>query len=158
MVHRCHYLCPYQYHCFRSSFWFLLTDHFCPRVEFALTEWLSSFTGWSVRYSVILWESKVTPEERFRTVLSSVLPAKVKETDRQTPDEETPENTLDLVSLWAEWGVCTFEEKYPGKIGFLASQCKTTFRNHHPWPETHGRHNSCAVVSPSKGQTMSHMQ
>lgn len=45
----------------------------------------------------------MTPEERFRTVLSSVLPAKVKErdgqTDRQTPDEEMPEDTLDLVSL-----------------------------------------------------------
>lgn len=84
MVHRSHYLCPYQYHCFRSSSWFLLTKHFCPRVEFALTEWLSSFTEWSIRYSVILWESKVTPEERFRMVLSSVLPAKVKERDRQT--------------------------------------------------------------------------
>lgn len=66
---------------YSGSYW---PDHFCPRVEFALTEWLSSFTGWSVRYSVIPWESKVTPEERFRTVLSSVFPAKVKERDRQT--------------------------------------------------------------------------
>lgn len=41
----------------------------------------------------------VTPEEQFRVVLSSVLSAKVNETDRLWMKMETPRDSLDLVSL-----------------------------------------------------------
>lgn len=44
----------------------------------------------------------MTPEERFRVVLSSVLSAKGNETDRRQMKMETPGDSLDLDSLEEE--------------------------------------------------------
>lgn len=112
-----------------------------------------TFTGWSVPHSFVLWVCQVTPKERSRAVLSSILSAKVKETDRQAGSRwRDARRHLEFRFLWAKWGVCGFEEKYPRRIGFLASWCKTTFRKCRPWPQGDSRHNSCSVISPKRAK------